>query len=194
MNLNPHVLKVAVLRVRNDELTARYEAARRAAEAVLAGPRLNGLKTLAPVLPGGAEAGSLSVKAGRRDVVFNDKLLDLVRETEPHCVEDYVDPGALRDKRVLDLLREHLPELVRQRVGAGRRAELEEACAESDGWLVNTASGERVKVAEVYRVDPSGEFAYVPGKKGTEAILAALAAGTVTEDGEIAATVQGAAS
>jgi len=181
-----HTLRVAVLRVRKDQVTAKYDAARKLAEGAFAPLRLNGLKSFTPVLPGGTEAGSLSVKGGHTDIVFDEgKLLALVQESEPESVEDYIDPAALRDKRVLDLIREQLPELVGQRVNAERRAELAEACAESDGVLVNTVSGERVKVASVFKVDPSGEFAYTPGKAGTAAILAALAAGTVTEDGEI---------
>lgn len=187
MNTNDWSVKVAVLRVRRDQIIAKYEAARKLAEGVYAPLRLNGSKSWTPVLPGGAEAGTLSVKAGHTDVVFDeDVLLGLVREAEPEHVEEFVSPSALADKRVLDLVREHLPELVGQRVAAGRRSELKDACVESDGFLVNTITRKRVKVASVFRVDPTGEFAYAPGKQGTAAILAALEAGTVTEDGEIA--------
>lgn len=190
MNVEELTVKVAVLRVRRDQQIAKYEAARKLAQQVYAPLRLKGAKSFTPVLPGGVEAGSLSVKAGHTDVVFyEDKFLALVQETDKASVEDYIDPTALRDKRVLDLLAVYLPEFVKQRVTAERRAELLDECAASDGVLLN--SGRKgVKVAEVFRVDPSGEFAYTPGKAGTAAILAALEAGTVTEDGDIVPTLE----
>lgn len=187
MNVAEWNLKIAVLRILRDRAGARFEEARKQAEALYAGPRLNGVKSYTPVLPGGAEAGTIAVKGGHKDVQFDDDvLLAVMRECEPGNVEAYVKQGALADKRVLDLLRDHLPEFIGERVSAERRAELVEACKESDGVLLNTATRKRVKVASVFPVDPTGEFAYTPGKQGTAAILAALEAGTVTEDGEIA--------
>lgn len=186
MNVEELTVKVAVLRVRKDQQIAKYEAARKLAEQLYAPLRLKGTKSFTPVLPGGIEAGSLSVKAGRTDVVFyEDELLGLVRETEAPSIEEFIPQSALADKRVQDFIREKCKELVQERVNADRRAELVEECAKSDGVLLNRVSGALVKVANVFKVDPSGEFAYTPGKAGTAAILAALAAGTVTEDGEI---------
>ena len=186
MNVEELTVKVAVLRVRRDQQIAKYEAARKLAEQLYAPLRLKGTKVFTPVLPGGIEAGSLSVKAGHTDVVFyEDTLLKLVRETEMASVEKFIPASALADKRVQDFIHEKCADLVQERVNADRRAELAESCAKSDGVLLNSVSGALVKVASVFKVDPSGEFAYTPGKAGTAAILAALAAGTVTENGDI---------
>lgn len=181
-----HNVKVAVLRVRHDELTAELGAARVAAEKAYALHRLAGNKTVTPVLPGGIEAGSLSIERGAVDVHFDDeKLWALVRESAPDQVEDYLPASVLADKRVFDLIRKEFPELVEQRINPAYRAALAEMCEETDGRLANTVTGETVKVAEVSRHDPTGKFSYKPGPKGTAAVLAALRAGTVNEHGDI---------
>lgn len=187
-------LRQAVLRVRKDQVSAQWLAARAEAEHVYATLRRNGTKTLTPVLPGDTEAGTVSIKAGAVHVNWDEPaLFELVGETEPRNIEDWVDPAWLRDERVLALLREHLPELVEKRINPARRAELAEACIDADGKLLNTVSGDYVKVADILRADPTGEFAYTPGKKGTRAILQALRDGTVTENGYAAAAVWAAA-
>jgi hypothetical protein len=184
-------VKVAVLRVRHDELTAELGAARVAAEKAYAVHRLAGNKSVTPVLPGGIEAGTLSIERGAVDVHFDEgKLRALVDESAPDEVEDYLPASVLTDKRVLDLIRGKFPELVQQRINPAYRAALAETCEETDGRLANTATGETVKVAEVSRHDPTGKFSYAPGKKGTAAVLAALKDGTVTEHGEIVATLE----
>lgn len=181
-----HNVKVAVLRVRHDELTTELGAARAAAEKAYALHRLAGNKSVTPVLPGGLEAGTLSIERGAVDVHFDEvKLRALVDESAPDQVEDYLPASVLADKRVFDLIRKEFPELVQQRINPAYRVALEEACEETDGRLANTATGETVKVADVSRHDPTGKFSYVPGKKGAAAVLAALKAGTVTEHGEI---------
>ena len=190
MNLAEHTLKVAVLRVREDQAKAEHAAARAQAEKAYATARLAGISQLKPRLPDGTEAGTLSIHTGETVVFFNEaELLRVVGESTPEHVEDYVEPRALADKRVLDLLREHLPEFVGRRVTAERRAELAEALVATRGILLNLKDGEKVKVATVDTHEPTGKFAYTPGKPGTAAILAALAAGTVTEHGEIAPEV-----
>jgi hypothetical protein len=195
VNLEQITLKVAVLEVRRKQLGTRIAQARRLAEAVYAERRKAGVKNLAPVLPGGIEAGTVAIKAGTTDVVFYDgAVLEFVRDTDPASVESYVDPSALVDKRVIDLITEHLPEFVSDRVTPAKRAELREQLAEAkNGELLNTATGEVVTVAYVAVNEPTGDFAYTPGKKGMAAVLKALEDGTVTEDGEIAGAAPGTA-
>jgi hypothetical protein len=187
-------LRQAVLRVRRDLISAAWSAARVEAERAYAEPRRNGTKALTPRLPDGTEAGTVAIKAGAVHVNWDEPaLFGLVRETEPGNIEDWVDPAWLRDERVLNLLREYLPELVEKRINPARRAELAEACIDSDGKLLNTVSGDYAKVADIVRADPTGEFAYTPGRKGTQAILQALRDGTITEDGRVAAVSAAAA-
>jgi hypothetical protein len=190
MNLTERVaavtLKVAVLRVRSDQLAKELGKARVEAEKVYAVHRLAGNKSVTPVLPGGAEAGTLSIERGAIDVAFDEaELFALVQETDPSNIEEYVETSVLRDKRVFDLIREHFPEMVQQRVSPARRAELAEVCEETNGVLLNTVSGAKVRVATVSRHEPTGKFSYTPGTKGTATVLQALKDGTVTEDGRV---------
>lgn len=186
-----HTLRVAVLRVRSDELGLELAAARAAAEKAYALHRLAGNKSVTPVLPGGLEAGTLSIERGVVVVHFDEvKFRALVDESAPDQVEEYLPPSVLTDKRVFDLIKKEFPELVEQRINPAYRTALAETCEETDGWVASTVSGEKVKVAEVSRHDPTGKFSYVPGKKGTAAVLAALKAGTVTEHGDIVPTLE----
>jgi len=186
-DLNALTLRVAVLRIRRDQASDTFNAARAEAERAYAEVRRNGTKGLTPVLPDGTEAGTIAIKAGAVHVNWDEPaLFKLVAETEPRNIEDWVDPDVLKDPRVMDLLREVFPEFVGKRINPARRAELAQACTDSDGKLLNTVSGEHVKVAEIVRGDPTGEFSYIPGKKGKAAILAALRDGTITEDGRVA--------
>jgi hypothetical protein len=190
-----HTVKVAVLRVRSDELATELAAARAAAEKAYALHRLAGNKSVTPVLPGGIEAGTFSIERGHVDVHFDEPaLLALVREAAPDEIESFLPLSVLNLKQVFALVAEKFPDLVETRINALYRAQLAETCEETDGRLANTATGETVKVATVSRHDPTGKFSYLPGKKGTAAVLAALKDGTVTEHGEIVPPPAGDAS
>jgi hypothetical protein len=185
MNLPALTLKMAVLETRAWELEQRIKEVRMLAEGQYAEHRKAGFSNVKPTLPNGIEAGTVSINAGTTEVVFTEKvLLDWVRQTDPANVEDYVSPDALTDKRLIDLVREHLPELVAKRVNPKRREEIRSDIADrKNGTYV--AEGEVFKVADVYPHDPTGRFSYRPSKKDRQVILAAIADGTVTEDGEV---------
>lgn len=185
-SLEELTLRVAVLRIRMDQLKGLSNAARSDAERAYAGHRAAGNKQVTPVLPGGIEAGTVSIHAGQLNVVVDEAaLLALVEESEPANAEDAVDPAAFADRRVLELVSAVFPEYKVRQVNPERRAELVEAAGETGGTLVNKSSGETVRVAEVWRGAPTGAFAYAPGAAGKAAILAALRDGTVTEDGYV---------
>lgn len=187
MNLQEHVLRVAVLSVRRSQVMGERDAAAAEAQRECKRARQAGISQLRPQIPGGGDAGTLSIKQGLTVVTFDEAaLLQVVEESTPEHVEEYVEPAALRDKRVLDLLRDHLPEYTGRRVTATRRGELEEEVKLTRGKLLSLASGAMVQVATVDQQEPTGEFAYTPGKPGTAAILAALKDGTITPDGRIA--------
>lgn len=179
-------VKVAVLRVRHDELTTELATARAAGERVYALHRLAGNKSVTPVLPGGIEAGTLSIERGSVDVHFDERALwALVEQSAPDQIESYLPASVLANKAVFDLVAREFPGLVEKRINPAYRAALAETCEETDGKLANTVTGETVKVAEVSRHEPTGKFSYAPGKKGTAAVLAALKAGTVNEHGDV---------
>lgn len=186
MNLTDHTLKVAVLRARTDRLKAEYEAARADAEQAYKPARQAGIKQLTVALPGNVEAGTLSIYKGAVDVAWDEeKLLQVTGDSTSHEVEDYVYPAALRDDRIVKLIKEHFPEYTGRRVRADRLAELEEEVRETGGRLLNLATGEMVQVATVTRRDPTGRFAYAPSKRDVAAILELLDAGVLTPDGRV---------
>lgn len=187
MNLAEHTLRVAVLSVRRSQVMAERDAAAAEAQQDYKRARQAGISQLKPQLPGGVDAGTLSIKKGLTVVTFDEAaLLQVVEESTPEHVEEFIDPAALRDKRVLDLIREHLPELAGRRVTSERRSDLAEEVKSTGGKLLSLASGAMVQVATVETLDPTGEFSYTPGKPAAAAILAALKEGTITPDGRIA--------
>lgn len=140
-------------------------------------------------LPDGRVIGRLSVKAGaRRTDKTTDEigLHEWIAERNPDGLEEYVTPSALSDPRVLDLLREHCPDLLSSRVRAGtRQAYLAEAGKAAEGKpkgvLVDPKTGERlVLVTETTTQDPpTGEFAFIGAetRERRRAVMEALAAG-----------------
>jgi hypothetical protein len=187
VNLQEHTLRVAILSVLRSQAMDAREAAGKEAQAAYKLARQAGISQLRPQIPGGGDAGTLSIKKGLTVVTFkDDALLEVVVQSTPEHVEDFIDPAALRDRKVLELLREHFPQYAGRRVTAARRADLEEEVKATGGQLLNLKTGAMVDVATVEVLPPTGEFAYTPGKPGTAAILAALKAGTITEDGRVA--------
>lgn len=192
--LTEATLRVAVLKIRANVLEGQLKAARVTAQGLYALHRMAGNKQVTPVLPGGIEAGTLSINGGVTEVVWDDPaLLALIEESDPANAEDYIPASALTDKRVIDLIREQIPDLVERRVNPARKTELAEVVTETGGILANIANGEMVKVATIHRHDPTGEFTYRPGTKGTAAVLKALKDGTVTEHGEVVPRQDGSA-
>jgi hypothetical protein len=180
-------LRLAVLRVRRDHIGKQYEAARVEAARAYAPVRRAGTTQQTPILPGGIEAGRISIKAGATVVDPDEaELLRFAKAAEPESVEEYLTTAAARDKRVLDLVRDHFPELISERVHPDRRKDLLDDVKNTDGKLTDPDSKEVLTVATVTRLPASGDFSYTPGKEATEAILRALADGTITEDGEVA--------
>jgi hypothetical protein len=185
--LNGVALRVAVLKVRMNQLEEQYNAARVQAQKACAVARQASISQVKPRLPSGIEAGRMSINAGQVVIAWDEPvLLAVVEAADPGDIEEYVLPAALRDKRVLDLLREHLPEFTGRRVRKERLDELADEVKTTTGVLLNVATGAKEKVARVDVHDPTGEFSYTPGKPGTAAILAALDAGDVTPDGLVA--------
>jgi hypothetical protein len=181
-----HALRLAVIEADAAELNYKYEEARKAATPDFAHARNRGITQQKVVLPDGSEVGLISIYKGGTDVqVDEDELLLHVALTEPGEIEEYVLGDALRDKRVLDLLNEHLPELVGRRINAARRAQLQTELEENQGHVLDLSSGEEVKVATITPRPASGKFRYKPTDQAAKLIRAALDAGTLTRDGEI---------
>jgi hypothetical protein len=119
--------------------------------------------------------------------VNEDELILHVALTDPAKIEEYVPDRALRDERVLKLLRDLLPDLVARRITPVHRARLQKELEENDGYVADPSTGEKVKVATVTPLQASGKFRYNPDDQAAIRIAAALEAGTLTRDGVIVA-------
>lgn len=183
--LEQHALRLAILAADVAKAESELEAAKQAAASDFAAARSRGTTQQRPVLPGGLEVGLFSLFAGGKTVaVDEDELMLHVALTDPAEIEDYVPEAALRDKRVLDLIREHCPEYLARRITAAHRAVLEKELGQNGG-CVHDANGELVKVATITQLPPTGKFQYKPDPQAAVRISQALAAGTLTRDGRV---------
>lgn len=183
--LEQHTLRLAILAADVAKAEAELEAAKKAAAPDFAAARSRGTTQQRPVLPGGLEIGLFSLFAGGKTVaVDDDELMLHVALNDPGEIEDFVPEAALRDKRVIDLVREHFPEYLSRRITAAHRAALQKELEQNDG-CVHDANGEMVKVAVVTQLAPTGRFQYKPDPQAAVRISQALAAGMLTRDGSV---------
>lgn len=175
-------LRVAALRVLSDAINQEARESRAAAETEFAKLRNTaGVKSLTVSLPDGTEIGTVAIKTGAREVVFDDAAVrEFASEVAPTEITETVDPSALEDPKVLEFLREHKPEAFTTSV---RPAFLKSLKPDDDGCVVNTSTGELVKVAEVTTNAPTGKFAYTPTKDAAARVVAAWRAGELGEIG-----------
>jgi hypothetical protein len=186
--LQRHSLRLAILAADIAKLNDQYAAARQAAETDFAVARNQGITQQRVMLPGGSDAGLISLYGGGKVVDVNeDELILHVALTDPAKIEEYVPDRALRDERVLKLLRDLLPDLVARRITPVHRARLQKELEENDGYVADPSTGEKVKVATVTPLQASGKFRYNPDDQAAIRIAAALEAGTLTRDGVIVA-------
>ena len=181
-------LEVAIRAARKDEAYKAYQAVRASAEALFAQARNRGVPQVELRLPDGTKLGLISIRKGA-DVwtVDEDTLAAVAAGNDPADFEDVIDPKALRDRNVIDLIAAHYPDLVTARISPVARARYQREWEENGGKITDQSIGERVQVAEVEHMPATGEFAYRPASKAATLIDEAIAAGLINEWGEIAA-------
>jgi hypothetical protein len=185
-------LSLAALEDSADQAKAKYTQGRTAAEEVFAIARRYGTPQVEAVLPDGTKLGLISIEKGAKVVqANNDDLLFLVATTQPSEIEDYIVPGALHDERVLEVLRQHLPDVVNRRIRPAYRQQLQTEMDERDGWVVNQKTGDLVQVGTVTHYEPTGKFSYRKDRKKVQALRDAVAAGQISEHGEVLAAPAG---
>jgi hypothetical protein len=193
LTVGEHALRVGVLDVIGDEVTAVYKSARKDAEAAFAPARDDGQSQRKVQLPDGTEIGLLSIRAGRKQVDVTDAALATWTEAHlPDGMEDYVDPAALTSD-VLDVLRAVFPDLVHKRVRAATRTALLKEIETSGGYLVDKATGDKEKVGDVTDLKATGAFSYRPGKDARDQVIAAWQRGELRHLGLGALALPGAA-
>lgn len=174
MTARDHALRVAVLDVIGKEISSAYKNARGEAQAAFAPLRADGQSQQKVMLPDGDEIGLISIKAGGKSVdVTEDALTAWLRDHNPEGLEDYVDPEAVTNAELVDIVRAVLPELVRTRIRPGVRDAMLKEIEETGGYLVDKDTGDKAKVADVTDREPSGAFSYRPGKDARDKIIAA---------------------
>jgi hypothetical protein len=173
---------VAALRVLSDAINTEARENRAVAESEFARMRTEtGVKSMTVTLPDGTEVGTIAIKTGAREVVFDDdKVRAFAAETAPTEVVETINPAVLEDPTVLQFLREHRPDVFTTSV---RPAFLKSLKPDDDGQVVNPGTGELVKVAEVAMAKPTGKFAYTPTKDAAARVVAAWRAGELGEIG-----------
>ncbi|HLU96522.1 MAG TPA: hypothetical protein VKZ89_06775 [Thermobifida alba] len=176
--------RVAALKILAERVTSEYEAARADAAPEFARLRTQlGVKSLDVLLPGGASAGTISIKAGARIVDWDEAALaDYAEANAPDEVVETVDPAALDDDEVRALIAAHRPDLVRRTVRPAYRAALDKQL-NTDGTIVDPRTGEVVTLAEVTTAAPSGRFSYTRAADAERAVLDAWHAGALAEVG-----------
>lgn len=177
-----HALRVAALRVLSDAITTEARNVRAEAEAEFARLRTDaGVKSLTVALPDGTEIGTVAIKTGAREVSWDeDAVRAFAADVAPTEITETVDPAVLEDPTVLQFLREHKPDAFTTTVRPGWLKTLK---PDDDGCVVNPATGELVKVAEVTTAAPTGKFAYTPTKEAAARVVAAWQAGELGEIG-----------
>jgi hypothetical protein len=177
-----HALRVAVLSALLDAVKAEHSAARKAAAAEFAIVRADGQKQQAVMLPDGTEIGLVSIRAGTPTVAVTEAALEAwVREHVPDGIEEYIQPEALKDAEVLDMLKACFPGTVRERIRPEVRTALLAEMTESGGKVADKSSGEVEQLGEVEQHKPSGAFSYRPAKGAQDRIVSEWRAGRLTE-------------
>jgi hypothetical protein len=176
--------RLAVLRAIGDEVAESTKALRADAEAEFGQMRRKqGIKSLSVVLPGGAEVGTVAIKAGETVVRWDGPaLVRYVEATAETELVDVVDTSVLADPALIEWILEHRPNAVRTEVRDAYRDRLKKRLTD-DGELVDEATGELHKVATVERHEPTGAFSYRPHKTHREDVAEAWRRGDLAELG-----------
>jgi hypothetical protein len=173
-------LRVAVLTALYDTVGKDLKKARAEAEAVFAGARADGQSQQKALLPDDAEIGLFSIKAGVKSLADEpgreEKLAAWVRASDPSGIEPYLDPKAVTDLEVIEIIGALFPDLVKTRIRASVREALVEQLLATGGYAVN-ADGEKEKLAEIIDGKPTGAFAYRAAPGAAERVAAAWRAG-----------------
>lgn len=180
-----HGVRLLVIGQQVAKARAAYAEASVRATPDFAQLRRKNIPNVSPEL-GQGRAALISLVAGpKRTKIDEDALLLLYAIDSPGDLEDYVVPSAFSDDRVIKLIADHYPEFVERRIKGPTREQLVKEIDKRDGWVPRPGDGVLVKVAEVTRMDATGEFQLRPDPRAQQMITAAIDAGRITEDGEI---------
>lgn len=180
MTARDHALRVAVLDALQDTVDKAYKAARKEAEPVFKAARIDGQTQQKVLLPDGEEIGLISIRSGSPGVTMAEADLEgWVREHCPDGIEDYIDPAAVANLDVIEVVRAVFPHLVKSRIRQSVRDALLKEIKDTGGWLVDEVTAEKAKIAEVTTHQPTGTFSYRAGAGTPQRIVAEWLAGNL---------------
>lgn len=184
LSARDHALRVAVAESIADVAAKARKHARGEAEAMFAGLREDGQTQQKVVLPSGEEIGLITIKAGGTAVEVDDEdaLLSWVDEHCPGEAEEYVNPDAITNADLVEVVKAVFPELVSRRVRLSARKAFIDEMAENKGALTDKVTGEKAFLATVSTGRPTGAFSYRPATGATERVAAEWLAGRLPVD------------
>jgi hypothetical protein len=163
VNAKTHAVKVAAAKVLSEIVADGYKQLRKEAEPVFAQLRTElDVKSLSVSLPDGTELGSIAIYAGPPKTQVNMKAVAaIVANDAPEEFVEELSDDALSNENLLAFVRDQMPHLLVRRIRPDYLKQLLKRI-DSNGYLKD-AAGTRIKVADVSRGEPTGEFAFTAG-------------------------------
>lgn len=134
-------------------------------------------------LPDGTRLGLLSIHKGETEVTVKDPaaLLAWVKANKPHMIERSLITGAASSTDLLDLVTEHLPGLVTERIRDSDYKALLEQMEKAGGRVVNDDGTPGPVMGKVSRQPPTGQVTYRPDPGAHERVVAAYLRGDLDD-------------
>ncbi len=178
-------MRIAIMKARANEAAANLKAVRDGAQGLFRPARMRGVPNVEVRMPDGTRLGLISIQRGGEVwKVDEDELLLVAALNDSTDLEQVIDPRALRDPKVVEFITANCGEYVKTALTGDARARYEKEWRENGGQVSNLLLGERVKVADVEYLDPTGEFTYKPVPNADRLIAQAIEAGVINEWGE----------
>ena len=181
-------MRVAIARKAKEDAERDYRAVQAAAQITFAEIRRRGIPSHEVRLPDGTKVALITIDKGAEVPSFDeDALLGVIAVNEPGAFEDFVDPAALSDPKVLAFMIAQFPDHVRTRIRADVTDLYRKEAVENGGrvWLrAGRNAGEQVRVAVIDHQPASGRYSVRWADKGMVLLGEAMDAGVVSEWGE----------
>ena len=176
--------RVGIARARSAEAATRYKETQATARPVFAQMRRRG--TLSQEISvGGQRAALITIEQGKRLTSYDENAIIVIAAgNDPAEFEQFVQPSAWSDPKVIALVAREFPHLAGRRLTARALARYKQEADDHDGGVLNKLTGEREPVATVTQYDPVGEYDVRWSGKGQRLLLDALDSGAIRDNGE----------
>lgn len=177
--------RIGIAYIESADALDRYKQLQAREETVLAEVRRRGIPSLEIRLPGGEKAAVIPIQQGQVTWEWDTDQLEITAAgNDPRDFEDYVEPRAWIDPRVIRLIGEHYPDLVGRQLRPAISANYKKEAEEHDGQIVDRLTGELVTIGTPTRYEPTGKFSVRFAPKGRQLLRDALDSGALNEADE----------